>query len=136
MKRNETKAAGFYVQVGAVVMDVVSLIVYLVYAAALGTTDLLVVAGLLLACLCGAAQLRLNISVPALAMTALLSVTTFYFITCTETIGSYADYFSNIVAFGHPELIGNINTTVAIMLIASLVSVVANFLPTAKAAQQ
>jgi hypothetical protein len=133
VKTTNRRAAGFYLQAAAIVLGVIALIVYLVYAAALGSIDLRVVVGVLLGCLCGVLQLWDKSSIPALAMTVLYSVTTFYFITCTETIGSYADYFSNIVAFGHPELIGQINTTVAMLLIAALVSVVGGFLPTKKA---
>ena len=99
---------GFYIQAIVPVFCLISLITYLVYASALGKYDVKILLGLGLGCVLGALQLFLQIGVFELLSSVLISVTLFYFITLTETIGSYADYLNNIVAFGHSELIGRI----------------------------
>ena len=129
MTQIKNKARGFYIQVLAAAGGVTSLVLYFVYASALGVTDSIVVAGMVAGIACGVTQLFLKSGIPTLAMTALYSVTIFYFITCTETIGSYADYFSNIVAFGHPELVGHITAIVIVGVISALFAVISCFLP-------
>ena len=112
----KNKTVGFYIQAIVPVFCLISLITYLVYASALG-----------LGCVLGALQLFLQIGVFELLSSVLISVTLFYFITLTETIGSYADYLNNIVAFGHSELIGQINATIITTLVTAVLAIVGCF---------
>lgn len=132
MTLNQKKPAGWYLTALAIVGGAATMVLYLAYAAALGTTDAWVAAGLLAGAACGAAQLFLPTGIFALIMSALYSVSTFAFITCRETIGSYTDYFSNIIAFGHPELIGQINAVVIAGALSAVLAVVSCFLPSSK----
>ena len=93
------------------------------YASALGKYDVKILLGLGLGCVLGALQLFLQIGVFELLSSVLISVTLFYFITLTETIGSYADYLNNIVAFGHSELIGQINATIITTLVTAVLAI-------------
>lgn len=133
MMQIRKKAPGFMVQALTGIFGLVALGFYLAYAVALGTVDPLVVAGLVAGAVCGGLQLLMKPGVFALAMSILYSVTAFYFGTCTETVGTFADYFSNIVAFGHPDLIGNMCAVLVAMLIGTLLSIIGCFMPTEKA---
>ena len=93
----------------------------------LGKYDVKILLGLGLGCVLGALQLFLQIGVFELLSSVLISVTLFYFITLTETIGSYADYLNNIVAFGHSELIGQINATIITTLVTAVLAIVGCF---------
>ena len=123
----KNKTVGFYIQAIVPVFCLISLITYLVSASALGKYDVKFVLGLGLSCVLGALQLFLQIGVFELLSSVLISVTLFYFITLTETIGSYADYLNNIVAFGHSELIGQINATIITTLVTAVLAIVGCF---------
>ena len=129
----KNKASGFYITAVAAVLGIAALILYFYYASLLGTRDYLTVAGIIAGIVCGVIQLFTDIGVFSFVMSAAYSVTLFYFITCTETIGSYTDYFNNIVAFGHPELLVNINLVIGFLGAAALLTVVGCFLPVSKA---
>ena len=118
---------GFYIQAIVPVFCLISLITYLVYASALGKYDVKILLGLGLGCVLGALLLFLQIGVFELLSSVLISVTLFYFITLTDTIGSYADYLNNIVAFGHSELIGQINATIITTLVTAVLAIVGCF---------
>ena len=128
----KNKASGFYIMAAATVLGAVALILLFYYASLLGTVDYLTVTGIIVGIVCGVLQLFVGVEVFSLVMSAAYSVTLFYFITCTETIGSYTDYFNNIVAFGHPELLVNINLVVGVLGVAALLTVVGCFLPISK----
>lgn len=123
----KNKTVGFYIQAIVPVFCLISLITYLVYASAMGKYDVKILLGLGLGCVLGALQLFLQIGVFELLSSVLISVTLFYFITLTETIGSYADYLNNIVAFGHSELIGQINATIITTLVTAVLAIVGCF---------
>ena len=128
----KNKAFGFYITVAAAILGIVALILYFYYASLLGTRDYLVVAGIIVGVVCGLVQLYLRFGIFSLVMSAVYSVTLFYFITSTETIGSYTDYFNNIVAFGHSELLMNINMVIGVLGVAALLTIVGCFLSISK----
>lgn len=127
MKILKNRTIGFCIQAIVPIFCLISLIAYLVYASALGKYDVKILLGLGLGCVLGALQLFMQIGVFELISSVLISVTLFYFVTLTETIGSYADYLNNIVAFGHSELIGQINATIIVMLITAVLAIVGCF---------
>lgn len=128
----KNRAIGFYMQAMAAITGFLSVFVYFFYVSALGKIDKLVIAGLVIGFLCGAVQLFVKTGIFALMMSILFSVTLFYFITCTETIGSYTDYFNNIVAFGHPELIGIINLVIGFIAVSAVIAIIGCFFTTKK----
>lgn len=105
----------------------VSFIMYLFYASALGKYDIKIMLGFLAACGCGIVQIFVKTGIFELLASVLMSVTMFYFITLTETVGSYADFFNNIVAFGHAELIGRINAVIIVTAIGTVLTIVGCF---------
>ena len=109
----KNKTVGFYIQAIVPVFCLISLITYLVYASALGKYDVKILLGLGLGCVLGALQLFLQIGVFELLSSVLISVTLFYFITLTETIGS--------------ELIGQINATIITTLVTAVLAIVGCF---------
>ena len=130
----KNRGIGFIFNAAAIAAGVLALILYFVFAAGLGSTSVLVIAGIVLGAASFAAALAVDFTPLVLCGTALYSVTAFYFITSSEVIGSYADYFSNIVAFGHPELVGIITATAIVMVIAAIIGVVGCFMPAKKTA--
>lgn len=104
-----------------------SLVAYLVYASALGKYDVKVILGLGIGCALSTVQFWVKTGIIELIASIIISVTLFYFVTLTETVGSYADYFNNIVAFGHSELIGQMNVTVIITAITAILGIVGCF---------
>ena len=130
MKKNARRAGGFYVQTAAVILGALALILYLNYSAKLGNTDILVVLGIVLGAAACGFQLTGKFTFPVLLGAVIYSVTAFYFVTGADVVGSFADYFSNIVAFGHPELVGNIVAAAAPLLISAIMAIIGSFLPT------
>ena len=134
MKSNNRRAAGFYVQLLAAIAGIVSLIVYFIYALRLGKSDPLVIAGLIISILTCVLQLKIDFTLPVLVGAVVYSLTGFYFLSGTESIGTYTDYFSNIIAFGHPELVNIMTCAAALMIVSALLAVAGSFMRTKRPA--
>ena len=89
--------------------------------------DVKVILGLGIGCALSTVQFWVKTGIIELIASIIISVTLFYFVTLTETVGSYADYLNNIVAFGHSELIGQMNVTVIITAITAILGIVGCF---------
>lgn len=127
MKSLKNRTIGFYIQAAIPLLCLVSLVAYLVYASALGKYDVKVILGLGIGCALSTVQFWVKTGIIELIASIIISVTLFYFVTLTETVGSYADYLNNIVAFGHSELIGQMNMTVIITAITAILGIVGCF---------
>ena len=121
------KWLGFYLNIAACAVGIIALIVYLVYGAALGAYEGAVIALFIVGIACGLVQVFIRFDWLILAMAVCVSLGLFAFITCTETLGSIADYVNSIVAFGHPEFMGSIVAVIVIAAIAVLIAVVGCF---------
>lgn len=123
------KSVGAFLNLAVLALSLVSLIVYAVYANTYDGLMMPWVIVCLLAVIAGEAVLfffdndYIPIAVAALSMTAFGC----FAVAPPETLGSIADYFQNIVMFGHPENFGLIVTLFVLMLLASVASVVSCF---------
>ena len=117
------KRIGYYLNIASCAVGIVALIVYLVYGAALGMYESAVIALFIAGIACGVLQMFIRFDWFILGMAICFSLGLFAFVTCTETVGSIADYMNSIVAFGHPEFIGNIVAVIAIAAVAVFIAV-------------
>ena len=96
MKSLKNRTIGFYIQAAIPLLCLVSLVAYLVYASALGKYDVKVILGLGIGCALSTVQFWVKTGIIELIASIIISVTLFYFVTLTETVGSYADYLNRI----------------------------------------
>lgn len=126
-----SKAAGAYIGLGVLVLAVVSLIVYLVYATSLEGLMMPWVIVLLVAVIaCEGVQVFINNNYTSIASAGCaMAALGCFAVSPPATIGSIVDYFQNIVMFGNPDKFGIIIAVIVLLLVTSVAAIVGCFFP-------
>ena len=129
------KSTGAFIGLGVLVMAIVSLIVYLVYATSLEGLMMPWVIVLLVAVIAlEAVQFFIdNDYTPIAAAGCSMAALGCFVVSPPATIGSIVDYFQNIVMFGNPDKFGIIVATIVVLLVTSVAAIVGCFFGRAKA---
>lgn len=124
-----SKRAGAWLGVAVLVLALVSLIVYLVYATSIEGLMMPWVIVLLVAVIaCEGVQFFIdNDYTPIAAAGCAMASLGCFAVSPPATIGSIVDYFQKIVMFGNPDKFGIIIATIVLTLTTSVVAVVACF---------
>lgn len=129
------KSTGAFIGLGVLVMAIVSLIVYLVYATSLEGLMMPWVIVLLVAVIAlEAVQFFIdNDYTPIAAAGCSMAALGCFVVSPPTTIGSIVDYFQNIVMFGNPDKFGIIVATIVVLLVTSVAAIVGCFFGRVKA---
>ena len=131
----KNKSIGFFLSLAAAAVALIALIVYFIYAAKNGVNALIVVSLIVViaAELCAAACKNKIVAayLPVIAP-VFGAVATFSFV--TDTVGTFADFFTGVGIFGDITQIGIITAICILSLVASLLSIVVCFFRQEKSA--
>ncbi|HJA65736.1 MAG TPA: hypothetical protein H9955_05455 [Candidatus Mediterraneibacter cottocaccae] len=124
------KSAGFYFLVIAVVLEIISLIRFLVWAGAHSGMDLLIVGGFVAGIILGLVLVFYDNAILMVLMTAGFSIAGIRLL--TDSVGSFVDAFQGINMFGDATQVGNIISMIVMIMIGVLACMIASFLNRAK----
>lgn len=122
----KSREVGAYVLIAALLLEAVSLVNYLAWAAGLQKIDPIIAGGFGLGLVVGIGALVLGSDLLAVLNTALCSCAVMQLV--VSNAGSFADAYQGIVMFGDPSQVGRIVTICASALLCVLLLIVSGFL--------
>lgn len=124
------KAIGFYFLAVTVIIGIVSLVRFVLWAPSHHTMDLVIIAALVMGIVLNVLLLIKDNDYLIILMTACYSVVTVKVL--TDSVGSFVDAFQGINMFGDASQVGTIISISAVMGVGVLLSIIASFLKRVK----
>ena len=124
------KSAGFYFLVIAVVLEIISLVRFLIWAGSHDGMDIMIILGFIVGIVLGILLMFYENPILIVLTTAAFAVAGIRLL--TDSVGSFVDAYQGINMFGDATQVGNIISMTVLIMIEVAASLVSSFLKRVK----